>query len=232
LNDKDKRTAENKKVRQAQREADLVQNRIGELYDEPIDGRFDAKHLKAVHAYIFQDLPHHRPGVTRGDTADWIKHRALEGGSSVYKIGYASHSIAAKITKILAQFGGAEAIKGLELGTAADRIAKLYARLDHAHAFHEGNSRTLREFTRELASEAGYLLDWVKTGVDAKERNELYVARDLAVLEIVFPGLTPEKAMQTNDRAEYEASFVLAALRRAVGEKRLGALIRERLGPA
>jgi len=232
VSDADDRAAE-AKARQAQREADLVQNRISELYEEPIQGCFDVEHLKSVHAYIFQDLPHHQPGVTRDDTAEsWIKHRALEDGKGVYDVPYASQDIEPRIAEILQRFGGPESIKGLSSEAAAERIAQLYGDLDHAHGFYEGNSRTLREFTRELASEAGYTLDWVKTAVGAKERNTLYLARDLAVLERAFPDLTPEKAMQTTDKAEYEASFVLDRLRRAVGNKPLGVIIRDNLRPA
>jgi fido (protein-threonine AMPylation protein) len=226
VSDEDKRIAE-ENARQAQREADLVLNRIRELHEKPIKGNFDAEHLKGIHAHIFQDLPQHQPGVVRDDTTEsWIKHRALEGSSAIYEVHYASQGIEGKITAALEQFGGPEAIKGLSPEAAAVRIADLYGQLDHAHAFYEGNSRTLREFTRELASEAGYTLDWVKTGIGSNERNELYAARDLAVLELAFPDLTPERAMRTNNRAEYEASFVLTGLRRAVGDRPLSAIIR------
>lgn len=228
MSDGDERLAE-QKAREQQREADLVQNRIGELYENPIKGNFDADHLKAVHRYIFQDLPPHQPGIVREDTEDWIKHRTLEGRPAVYNVHYASQGIEAKITNTLAEFGGPDAIKGLTLDAAATRLAELYGDLDHAHGFHEGNSRTLREFARELAEKAGFNLDWTKTGVAAQERNEFYVARDLAVLERAFPGLTEEKAMQTNDRAEYEAYYVMAHLRNAVGDKSLEAIIRQGL---
>jgi cell filamentation protein len=197
-----------RKVRE-QRESDLAQNRIRELYENPIKGNFDAEHLRAVNAHIFQDLPHHQPGIVREDTSNWTKHRALEGRPVVYDVPYASQDIEAKITNALEEFGGPEAIDGLTPDAAATRLARLYGDLDYAHGFYEGNSRTLREFTRELAKEAGFILDWTKTGVGAKERNELYVARDLAVYERDFPGLTEEKAMQTDDRREYEAYFTV-----------------------
>jgi cell filamentation protein, protein adenylyltransferase len=229
VNDEAARIAEQKA--REEREADLVSNRIRELHVDPIKGNFDAEHLKAVHAYIFQDLPHHRPGIVREDTADWIKHRALEGRPVVYDVYYASQGIQAKIATALNQFGGPDAIKGLTPDVAATRLAELYGNLDYAHAFYEGNSRTLREFTRELAGEAGYALDWVKTGIGTNERNELYVARDLTVLEHAFPDLTPERAMQTNDRAEYETSFVLERLRSTVGDRPLAAIIRDGLSP-
>jgi fido (protein-threonine AMPylation protein) len=230
VSDEDDRTAE-PKARETQREADLVQNRISELHEAPISGNFDTDHLKAIHSHIFQDLPHHRPGVFRADTADWIKNRVLEGRAGGYAVYYASEGVEARITDILDRFGGPESIKGLMPDVAAGRIAQLYGDLDHAHGFYEGNSRTLREFTRELASEAGYELDWGKTAIRANERNALYVARDLAVLERAFPDLTPDKAMRTNDRAEYEASFVLEALKREVGDKPLAVIIRGGLIP-
>lgn len=63
------------------REGDLVSNRIGELHETPIGGSFDVTHLKAVHAWLFQDLPGHRPGVMRADTESWIKTCLLEGQS-------------------------------------------------------------------------------------------------------------------------------------------------------
>ena len=126
------------------------------------------------------------------------------------------------------------ALKGLEPDAFASRMARLYGDLDHAHAFYEGNSRTLREFTRSLALASGYEL-WTPTNVTAAERNRLYVARDIAVLERAFPGLTPERGMQTNDRAEYEASLALPHMRRVPGAS-LEAIIREGLhqlpGPA
>jgi cell filamentation protein len=212
-----------------QHEADVVDNRIGELYENPIKGNFDVNHLKAVHRYIFQDLPHHQPGTVREDTESWVKHRALESRPVVYDVHYASQGIESKIADTLEKFGGPDAIKGLTPDAAATRLAELYGDLDHAHVFSEGNSRTLREFARELAKEAGFNLDWTKTGVGAQQRNELYIARDLAVLERAFPDLTEEKAMHTNDRAEYEAYCVMANLRNAVGDKSLDAIIRQGL---
>jgi cell filamentation protein len=54
--------------------------------------------------------------------------------------------------------------------------------LDAIHAFREGNSRTLRAFTADLALAAGHRLDWTRTGTTAEDRQRLYHARDLAVM--------------------------------------------------
>ncbi len=210
------------------REALLVQNRISQLAEHPIRGPFDLDHLRAVHAHIFQDLPQHRPGEVRSDTSGWSKNRLLEGSNGVHEVHYAHEGIADRIRTTLRELGGPSALKGLEPDAFASRMAKLYGDLDHAHGFYEGNSRTLREFTRSLALASGYELDWTPTNVTATERDRLYVARDIAVLERAFPGLTPERGMQTNDRAEYEASLALPYMRRVPGAS-LETIIREGL---
>jgi cell filamentation protein len=214
---------------QARREADLVRNRIEELRESSIIGDFDLKHLKAVHAYIFQDLPHHRPGVTRANTKHWTKRRALEDKPDRYDVPYVSQDVAKHISKILRHFGGPASLIGLASDDAARRLAKLYGDLDYGHAFYEGNSRTLREFTRTLAAAAGFSLDWIGSGVGAKERNALYLARDLAVYERVFPGLNEARAMSTEDKREYEAFFTVERLQNAVGATTLEAIVRSRL---
>jgi fido (protein-threonine AMPylation protein) len=57
------------------RERRLVFARIKELAENPIRGLFDIAQLKAVHAYLFQDLPEHQPGMIRGNTDGWHKTR-------------------------------------------------------------------------------------------------------------------------------------------------------------
>ena len=37
-------------------EAELTFNRLAELIDQPIEGKFDIDHIKGIHEYIFQDL--------------------------------------------------------------------------------------------------------------------------------------------------------------------------------
>jgi cell filamentation protein len=209
----------------AQREGNLVAVRIKELTENPLSGGFDAAHLKAVHAYLFQDLPEHQPGVIRGDTDGWHKARELEGSGPSHVVHYAHRGVEARIDAILRDFGGPAALKGLPLDEAATRLARLYGDLDHAHGFYEGNSRTLREFTRALALATGYTLDWTRVGIGTEARNALYVARDVAVLERAYPGLTESRAMATDNRSEYEAWWHLTKLRELQGENSLRHII-------
>lgn len=212
------------------REGALTANRLRELAETPVRGAFDVDHLKAIHAAIFQDLPHHRPGEMRGDTSGWSKLRVLEGQAGGHEVHYAHDNIAGRAQAVMRELNGPTALAGLAPDVFAARMAKLYGDLDFVHSFHEGNSRTLREVARSLAQATGYELRWTSTSVNAAERNRLYVARDIAVLERAFPGLTPQRGMETNDRAEYEASLTLSRLRRTPGAS-LEAIIREGLTP-
>ena len=212
-----------------QREAAFVSNRLREISLNPIHGNFDTKHLKAIHAHIFQDLPHHRPGVTRGYTENWVKHRALEDSKVQYDVGYASDNVKERISIILEKFGGSQSLEGLSVHDAAERLAALYGDLDYAHGFYEGNSRTLREFTRELAAKAGFELDWVGTNANRDKRNDLYIARDIEVMNRAYPDLTEERAMQTDNRHEYETFFRLDTLRQLANGKTLASIIESSL---
>jgi len=68
------------------------------------------------------------------------------------------------IDESLVKFGGA-ALRGLDADEFSVKMAKLYADLDYLHPFVEGNSRTFRTFTAQLAREAGY-----KPGLGASEQ--------------------------------------------------------------
>ncbi len=212
------------------REAELTHLRISELREKPLSGNFDCTHLQATHAYIFKDLKHHNPGQIRGDTPAYYKMRQLEDESIRYRVDYASTGVEVRIREVLDDLGGPQALSGLPVGSAAACMSRLYGDLDYAHGFSEGNSRTLREFTRTLAQEAGYRLEWAPTTIDPDSRNRLYIARDILVLERAYPGLTPEKAEGTDNRLEYEASLTLTSLR-STGVS-LENMLRQQLFPA
>ena len=190
----------------------LVANRISELEESPITGLFDTAHLRAVHRHIFQDLPHHHPGQFRRDAPAWVKSRELESGERYY-VPYAPRRIVEQgLMQVLRELHGPTGFKGLVLNQFATRMAQCYANLDYLHPFSEGNSRTLRTFTRQLAREAGFELDWSPRNADGVARDRLYRARDVAVILQTYSGLDEQRAMATEDRMEYETYFVLRKL--------------------
>ena len=201
----------------ARQEGALTWVRIGELDDDPVQGDFDAAHLREIHRRIFQDLPHYAPGEYRPEAPAHIKARGLEAGVHRYYVHYAHRSkVDAGIEKVLSDFGGPDTLRNLDAETFSQRMSKLYADLDYLHPFREGNSRTLRAFTAQLARAAGYELNWGNTNVDAFSRDRLYIARDKEVTMRAFPGLDEKRAMTTESRSEFEAYvFVLARFKDA-----------------
>lgn len=194
-------------------------------------GNFDLAHLQAVHAYLFQDIPGVHPGEIRGD-APWSKHRKLEGDPGSYEVTYAPGSCGALIHNALKRFYRCDASLYGSGPKLADKLAQLYGDLDFAHGFYEGNSRTLREFFRQIAASEGYFLVWGPRDVGPNERNALYIARDVEVFERAWPGLTPKQGMASVHRAEYEASLTLPALRQRMGDTTLSEIIKNGLTPA
>ncbi|MDR1277017.1 MAG: Fic family protein [Candidatus Accumulibacter sp.] len=171
----------------------MTWKRVKELELRPIPGKFDAAHLKETHRVIFQDCPRH--GITRYSPGEFrpptppdklhSKNRPLEASHAHSYIGYS--------------WMGANEIKELDEtlktvdpkrlsrqkpGAFAATVAELYSRLDYIHPFLDGNSRTLRTFTRQLAKESGFELDWTRFNQTPKSRDGLYIARDRAVNEI------------------------------------------------
>jgi cell filamentation protein len=79
---------------------------------------------------------------------------------------------------------------GLKTEKFADRLADMYAELDFIHPFAEGNSRTLRTFSRQLAEAAGFDLPWHRFGASPAGRDLVYVARDISVNTLARKGAT------------------------------------------
>lgn len=180
----------------------LVSRRIRQLQDNPIQGRYDAAHLKEVHRYLFQDFPkaglwrlqEHNEGVQPGEFRKeveswnkWSKERSLvsivdkSGKPDTSYIVYSQMDSKA-IEKLNALLEGArpENFKGLNEKAFVEKISTLYHDLDYLHPFPEGNSRTLRTFTDQLAREVGYELHWEKLN-SQKDYDLLYIARDRGV---------------------------------------------------
>ena len=184
-------------------EADVTRDRIVELQLNPVKGNFDAAHLREVNRRIFQDMPgkgfddvkpgQYRPEVPSGD---WMKNRGLETASGNFFVAYSSMNAASQ-TKIDEFLKGAkpEKLAVLDPQQFTKAIAKVYAELDCIHPFADGNSRTLRTFTKQLANEAGYDLDWERFNRTAGNRDALYVARDKAVNAIALPQMQNERSM-------------------------------------
>lgn len=185
-----------------QLEAFYTSKRLTELYLSPVGGKFDAAHLREINRRIFQDLPSAgftdvTPGEYRKPAPaghDWIKDRRLEGLNIVTHVAYSPMDDEARkrLDTVLDKID-IPALSKLKTAPFVRALGKLYSELDYIHPFPDGNSRTLREFTRELGEACGYSIDWTRYAKTKDGRNVLYVARDLSVNEIALPQLRSDK---------------------------------------
>jgi len=173
-------------------------HRIFELRLNPVRGSFDAAHLREINRRIFQDLPGlgftdvtpgmYRPPVAPGN--DWVKRRKLETVTPLVSVAYSSMDKVAQgqLDTLLKDANPAKLSK-LETDAFTQAIGRLYAQADYIHPFNDGNSRSLREFTRQLAQASGYVIAWERFADSPIGRDLLYIARDLSVNALALPHL-------------------------------------------
>jgi len=68
--------------------------------------------------------------------------------------------MATNLKNTLAKLAAENHLKGLDADALASRAAYYLGELNSIHPFRGGNGRTQREFIRQLASEAGYRINW------------------------------------------------------------------------
>jgi cell filamentation protein len=162
-------------------------------------GEFNLERLKTTHKYLFQDAPDlgfddYKPGEFRKEvvSGDWLKNRSLNDGS-VHTVAYSRMDSDAikKLDEILKQANPLK-LSGLSAEDFSKKISEIYTICDYIHPFKDGNSRTLRTFTQELAKESGYFLKWEELEAGENSRDELYRSRDKGVNEISLKDLRSE----------------------------------------
>ena len=176
----------------------LVSQRAYELSLGRVQGRYDVAHLQAFHRYLFQDLPAHgldhlSPGEFREPLVGpyyWTKARGFETISASLTVGYSRMDDTA-----IERLGQAlvtaqpEALRGLSTEAFTDAMASFYAEADYVHPFREGNSRTLRAFTAQLAEDAGFELRWAQFVISPNHKDLLCLVRDREVSQRLFAEL-------------------------------------------
>jgi cell filamentation protein len=154
------------------------------LEDEPLRGPLDELRFRATHGAIFSEI-YEWAGSYRENTGRMTKGR--EGG---YTVTYGeSKYVPGEMSRIFRELESELILPGLVIDEFAERLTYFYSELDSTHPFRDGNSRTLRKFTADLALAAGYALDWEPSGSTRQSRNSLYVARDYAFQHREYRGL-------------------------------------------
>jgi len=129
-------------------EANATAVRLIELDERPLTGQFDIAHLRAIHRYIFQDV---YPWAGEFRTVNIAKGGQLFGAAAF---------IEPALRELLAKLAGDRFLEGLEPKMLSARAGYYMGEINAIHPFRDGNGRAQREFVRELAIQAGFLLDW------------------------------------------------------------------------
>lgn len=129
-------------------EADLTAIRLFELVDTPISGDFNLAHLQAIHRHIFQDVY---------DWAGELRQADIQKGGS--KFGNWA-LVPGYLGKQLDKIHQENFLKDYLPEQFIQRLAHYMSEINSAHPFLEGNGRTQRAFCSQLATQAGYFVDF------------------------------------------------------------------------
>jgi cell filamentation protein len=122
-------------------EARRTHQRIAELMDNPLSGKFDLAHLKAIHLYIFKDVY---------EWAGQFRTVNISKGGRLFGL---ANFLEPALQQVLTKLTAENRLANLDADTFAGRAAYFLGELNAAHPFREGNGRTQREFIRELGLE-------------------------------------------------------------------------------
>lgn len=130
-------------------EADASSYRLRQLERKPLPGKFDSRHLQAIHRAIFQDI---YPWAGQFRTVNIAR-------PGQFYFAFAEQIVPTlhNTFEVLRDEGHLE---GLAAEGFARRAAHYLGELNVIHPFRDGNGRTQREFIRQLAARAGHLLEW------------------------------------------------------------------------
>lgn len=144
------------------KETEISFDKLVELYENPIEGNFDIKHLCEIHKYLFGDL---YPWAGSFRIVNIAKNNSKFCIHS--QINDTLEYELPLMNKEISMISGKERL--------AEFLAEYYVVLLNIHPFREGNGRTIREFLREFVASKtmNYDIDWSK--MDPKNINEAIV---------------------------------------------------------
>lgn len=142
-------------------EASLSYLRSLQLASHPIPGDYDLAHLQAFHRYLFGDL-YEWAGELR--TVVLVKTGLFCLPEHIESYG----------AEILGKLAEEHQLSGLDREPFIDRLAHYLGDVNALHPFRDGNGRAQRAFFVQLASKAGYRLDWEL--VDPQRNTDASVA--------------------------------------------------------
>jgi cell filamentation protein len=117
------------------------------LRESPVPPTYDLRHLCAIHRRIFADLY---------DWAGQLRTVAIAKGTWFCLPQYIESAAEGAFRSL----HGENLLRGLPLDAFTDRLTYYLGEVNAVHPFREGNGRSQRAFFEQLASDAGFILDW------------------------------------------------------------------------
>lgn len=135
-------------------EADITFAKASEIEANPLNGRFDLEHYKAIHRYLFEDL------------YDWAgKLRAINISKKGTKFADAENLVNL-CAKCFDRLKSNNYFQNIAFDSFVENIVDLYCTLNMLHPFREGNGRTERIFIAQLIRFNGYDIDFSEIDSD------------------------------------------------------------------
>ena len=136
-------------------ERQITALKIAELEKHPLKGRYNLKHIQAIHKFIFSDIYEWAGQVRGGDF--------LSKGTSIFCRAMHIESYADEIYDKLRHDNF---LKGLKKPEFITKLAYYMGELNALHPFREGNGRVARLYFKQLCNNASYDLEFHKTRKD------------------------------------------------------------------
>ena len=142
-------------------EANLTYMRTLQLASRPIPGKYDLAHLQSFHRYLFAEL------------YDWAGQLRTVVLAKTDLFCLPEH-IKSYGAEIFGKLADEQPLSDLDRDAFVGRVAHYLADVNALHPFRDGNGRAQRTFFAQLASNAGYRLDWQL--VEPQQNVDAFVA--------------------------------------------------------
>lgn len=110
-------------------------------------GKFDLKHLRAIHRHLFQDV------------YEWAgRLRSVEISKDKHQFQFRQY-IETGMADVHRRLVAARFLKGLSRAEFAAQAGQIIGDVNYVHPFREGNGRTQLQYLKQLAEQAGHPLD-------------------------------------------------------------------------